>query len=435
WLIKEFPNQPIREGRTMEDPDFPRIAITYSLEENSRDSSAQQEEMQKIIEEYNQYYDTAWSLADIERYNGDINNRLARKRAEFKQFGKQIDLVIVVDRLLTGFDAPTIQTLFVDRNLEYAGLIQAFSRTNRTYPEKTKGLIVTFRKPATMEKNVEDATKLYSEAKEESGLIYPSYQESKKRFKQAYGKLKEVSSMESIDEHTPLEIRIEYVKAFQELNRAYESLVTYDDYNDDMVQSSTLNNQIQLLEEQIGVYETVKGSLMEEEPEKEGEDFSTIEFYSENTTKLYDIDSTYIDQLLGTYAANSSDAREEIEKALAKLNKTEGVKEVYRQILNAFDVGTLDSNEDIFVIKRRYFTQASDNLIHAFSNEWFVSEKELHASNLQYMPGEDPIPNMKAIINSKDYEGYKAKHPEAKPFKYPQEMKRAWRKMLDDELI
>lgn len=241
--------------------------------------------------------------------------------------------------------------------------------------------------------------------------------------------------MESIDEHTSLETRIEYVKAFQELNRAYESLVTYDDYNDDMVKSPTLNNQIQLLEEQIGVYETVKGSLMEEQSEKEGEDFSTIEFYSENTTKLYDIDSTYIDQLLGTYAANSSDAREEIEKALAKLNKTEGVKEVYRQILNAFDVGTLDSNEDIFVIKRRYFTQASDDLIHAFSNEWFVSEKELHASNLQYMPGEDPIPNMKAIINSKDYEGYKAKHPEAKPFKYPQEMKRAWRKMLDDELI
>ena len=71
----------------------------------------------------------------------------------------------------------------------------------------------------------------------------------------------------------------------------------------------------------------MKGSLIEEEPEKEGEDFSTIEFYSENTTKLYDIDSTYIDQLLGTYAANSSDARDEIEKALAKVElKTEGVQ-------------------------------------------------------------------------------------------------------------
>ena len=84
--------------------------------------------------------------------------------------------------------------------------------------------------------------------------------------------------MESIDEHTPLEIRIEYVKAFQELNRAYESLVTYDDYNDDMVQSSTLNNQIQLLEEQIGVYETVKGSLMEEEPEKREKIFQRSNF-------------------------------------------------------------------------------------------------------------------------------------------------------------
>ena len=94
----------------------------------------------RLFPEYNEYYHTAWTIAEIERYNGDINNRLARKRAEFKQFGKQIDLVIVVDRLLTGFDAPTIQTLFVDRNLEYAGLIQAFSRTNRTYPEKSKRL-------------------------------------------------------------------------------------------------------------------------------------------------------------------------------------------------------------------------------------------------------------------------------------------------------
>ena len=125
----------------MEDPDFPRIAITYSLEENAENSSAQQDELAKIMAEYNAYYGTSWTLQDIERYNGDINNRLARKKAEFKEFGRHVDLVIVVDRLLTGFDAPTIQTLFVDRNLEYANLIQAFSRTNRTYPDKTKGLV------------------------------------------------------------------------------------------------------------------------------------------------------------------------------------------------------------------------------------------------------------------------------------------------------
>ena len=206
WLTKEFAGHPIRTGRTIEDPDFPRIAITYSIQENEENAKQIQDEMQDIIKDYNDYYRTAWSIEDIERYNGDINNRLARKKAEFKEFGKQIDLVIVVDRLLTGFDAPTIQTLFVDRNLSYANLIQAFSRTNRTYPGKTKGLIVTFRKPSTMEQNVKDATKLYSEAQEESNLVYPTYVESKKRFKKAHKVLTTlVPNAADINEHSPLE--------------------------------------------------------------------------------------------------------------------------------------------------------------------------------------------------------------------------------------
>lgn len=441
WMEKEFPNHPVRAGRTMDDPDFPRTAITYSLEENAGDSSEQQKEMQEIIEEYNAYYNTAWNLAEIERYNGDINNRLARKRAEFKQFGRQVDLVIVVDRLLTGFDAPTVQTLFVDRNLEYAGLIQAFSRTNRTYPDKTKGMIVTFRKPATMEKNVADATKLYSEAKEETGLVYPTYMESKKRFKKAYRKIQEfVLVSDELDEHTPLETRVDYVKAFQELNNAYESLVTYDDYNDDMEQSSALQEQVHVLEEQVGVYETVKGSLIDIEPDPdqidpELPDFSEISFYTDSTIKLYDIDSAYIDQLLGIYAANSLDAREEIEKALQKLNKTESVKQVYRQILNAIDKEEIDAKEDIFVIKRHFFTQAQDQLIQDFSKEWFVSPGELRSSVVQYMIGMESIPNLKGIIESKDYEAYKNLHPEVKPFKYPQAMKRAWREVLDDQIL
>src|SRR5690625_3919914 len=144
--------------------------------------------MKAIMKDYNDYYNTAWSLESVDRYNGDINNRLARKKAEFKEFGKQVDLVIVVERLLTGFDAPTVLTLFVDRNLSYANLIQAFSRTNRTYPGKEKGLIVTFRKPHTMEYNVEEATKVYSNEEEASSLIYPTYEQSKKRFKKAYKK-------------------------------------------------------------------------------------------------------------------------------------------------------------------------------------------------------------------------------------------------------
>ena len=433
WMEKEFSKYPIRTGRTMDDPDFPRIAITYSLDENDANAKDQQDEMTAIIAEYNAYYNTAWSLSDIERYNGDINNRLARKKAEFKQFGKQVDLVIVVDRLLTGFDAPTVQTLFMDRTMEYAGLIQAFSRTNRTYPEKTKGLIVTFRKPFTMEKNVEEATKLYSEAKEEAGLIYPTYKESKEKFEAAYRKIREfVITSDAVDEHTNLEARIEYVKAYQALSNAYEALVTYDDYNDE---STELKDKVFVLEEQMGVYQTVKGSILVEEPDGPETDLSEIEFFSGNSAKLYDIDATYIDQLLGTYYANSPDVRDEIETAMMKLNKAEIVRKVYRDILDAIDSDDVDENADIFSIKRLYFTKAKNTIIHKFAEEWAVDSDPLYSSAVQYTPGAEVTPNIGNIIDGSNFEVYKQLNPDAKRFKYPQDIKRAWRIVLDEAVI
>ncbi|MGS2778331.1 type I restriction endonuclease subunit R [Robertmurraya sp. GLU-23] len=438
WITKEFAGNPIRKGRIIEDTDFPRIAITYSLQENEDNSKKIQDEMKGIIKDYNDYYRTAWSLEDIERYNGDINNRLARKKGEFKEFGKQIDLVIVVDRLLTGFDAPTIQTLFVDRNLSYANLIQAFSRTNRTYPGKTKGLIVTYRKPATMERNVKDATKLYSQEHEESQLVYPTYDESKKRFKKAHKTLKKiVSNQTDVNEHSPLETRIEFVKAFQELNNAYEALVTYDQYNNEMEKSEALQEQVKILEEYIGVYNTVKGSLVDDDGGDGGDrpDLSEIEFYGDNAIKIYDIDSTYIDRLLEIYSANNQNTRDEIEKALQKLKKSEIVKDVYRAILNAIDNKEIDLEEDILVVKRRFFKEAYNHTIEDFSNTWFVEEGELHSSAIQYVIGTEPIPNIGGIIDSKQFDKYKAVNPDAKPLKYGPEMKRQWRKTLDDIVV
>ncbi len=437
WLTNEFADHPIRKGRTIEDPDFPRIAITYSLEENEDNATDNQDEMKEIMKDYNDYYDTAWSLESVDRYNGDINNRIARKKAEFKEFGKQIDLVIVVERLLTGFDAPTVQTLFVDRNLSYANLIQAFSRTNRTFPEKKKGLIVTFRKPYTMEHNVQEATKLYSETLEESTLIYPTYDESKKRFKKAHKELQTIASnIEDINEHTPIETRVEFVKVFQELNNSYEALVTYNEYNDDMEYSNTLQYQVMKLEESVGVYNTVKGSLRDDEDAGEAEaDFSDIEFYGENAAKIYDIDATYIDKLLETYSANNKNIRDDIENALQKLEKAEIVKNVYRAILNAIDHEEVDVDEDIFIVKRAFFTEAKNNIIEEFANIWFVEKDALHLSQVQYVIGMDPIPNISDIINSRDFDTYKTINPDAKALKYGPEMKREWRKVLDEAIV
>lgn len=96
-------------------PDFPKFAITYSVTENEEGSHVNQQKMQRSLDEYNRMFGTKYELSQIQSYNGNLNKRLARKDAKFKSRNEQLDLVIVVDRLLTGFDAPCLSTIFIDR--------------------------------------------------------------------------------------------------------------------------------------------------------------------------------------------------------------------------------------------------------------------------------------------------------------------------------
>lgn len=436
WMEKYYKNEGLREGRTIDDPDFPRIAITYSLQENEENSKIIQEEMKSIIEDYNKRYGTAWSVSDIDRYNGDVNNRLARKKGEFRQPGNQVDLVIVVDRLLTGFDAPTIQTLFVDRNLTYANLIQAFSRTNRTYPDKLKGMIVTFRKPATMEQNVKEATLLYSNEQEDSGLIYPSYDEIRKRFRKATKKFKEIiSNPIEFSENAPIENNIEFVKVYQELSRSLEALSTYDEYNDVIKTSIGLQEDVKLLEKHEGLYNTIKGFLKDRPDPDSENNYSEIEFFSDHIATLYDIDASYINKLLGVYTANNTTIRDDIEKALTKMNKPEIVKEVYRHILNDIDDNLIQPNDDILSVKRTYFTKRRNNEIEIFASKWFVSADQLHTSAVQYIIGMTPIPNFRGIQQSSNYEECEKNNPEISKLKYIASLKNNWHELLDSVIV
>ena len=126
-------------------PDFPKFAITYSVTENEEGSHVNQQKMQKSLDDYNRMFGTKYDLSQIQSYNANLNKRLARKDAKFKSRNEQLDLVIVVDRLLTGFDAPCLSTIFIDRQpMGPHDLIQAFSRTNRIFDKnKAYGQIVT----------------------------------------------------------------------------------------------------------------------------------------------------------------------------------------------------------------------------------------------------------------------------------------------------
>ena len=97
--------------------------------------------MQKSLDDYNRMFGTKYDLSQIQSYNANLNKRFARKDAKFKSRNEQLDLVIVVDRLLTGFDAPCLSTIFIDRQpMGPHDLIQGhFSRTNRIF-DKNKSV-------------------------------------------------------------------------------------------------------------------------------------------------------------------------------------------------------------------------------------------------------------------------------------------------------
>ena len=120
----------------------------------------------ELIDDYNTLYNQDFKIATFDKMKKDIAARLAHKKPYEKielNSNKQIDILIVVNQMLTGFDSKWINTLYLDKMIEYENIIQAFSRTNRLFgPDKPFGIIRYYRRPHTMEENISKAIKLYS---------------------------------------------------------------------------------------------------------------------------------------------------------------------------------------------------------------------------------------------------------------------------------
>ena len=134
------------------------------------------------------------------------------------------------------------------------------------------------------------------------------------------------------------------------------------------------------------------------------------------------------------YEPNSQDTRVKIENALTKLNKSELVRKIYKQILDDIDTQVIKKDSNFLQLKREYFTDKYDSVVEAFSKTWCVSIDELVVSVNQSTVGED-IYNKKRIIDSTDYPTYVQQHPDADPFSYPQHMIEAWGKCLFEDII
>lgn len=147
-------------------PDLKVTALFDPNIDNNGNITVKEDGLVEIIQDYNNRYEQDFSMGTHGKFKKDIAARLAHKEP-YKRIhlttDKQLDLLIVVNQMLTGYDSKFINTLYLDKLLEYENIIQAFSRTNRLLgPEKPFGTIRYYRKPHTMERNINTAIKLYS---------------------------------------------------------------------------------------------------------------------------------------------------------------------------------------------------------------------------------------------------------------------------------
>ncbi len=191
--------------------------VLYGLHAHSR------EKLDEFIGHYNRMYETKFSTKDSESFYNYYND-VSKKVKE-----RKIDILLVVNMFLTGFDSPTLNTLYVDKNLKYHGLIQAYSRTNRILNEqKSQGNIVVFR---NLKEATDDAIALFSNKDAKDIIIMAPYDEYAKKFSQAFIALLNIAPTVNSVNSLPSETEeLEFIKAFRELMRLKNVLATFADF-------------------------------------------------------------------------------------------------------------------------------------------------------------------------------------------------------------
>lgn len=213
------------------DPSFKATALFDPNIDNRDGVIFKEDGLKEIIYDYNHKYNQEFTIPTFSKMKKDMSARLAHKRPYTRiesNPNQQIDLLIVVDQMLTGFDSKWINTLYMDKMLEYENIIQAFSRTNRLFgPDKPFGTIRYYRKPHTMERNIADAIKLYSGDKP-FGLFVDKIIENLRKMNQLFEDISNLFKNAGIEnfEKLPSEKDVcgKFVKIFNEFNNYLEAV-------------------------------------------------------------------------------------------------------------------------------------------------------------------------------------------------------------------
>ena len=183
------------------------------------------DELQNIMDDYNAMFDTAFTTDNFNAYYDDINLRMKKKTPAMEP----LELLLGVGMFLTGFDAKKLNTLYVDKNLEWHGLIQAFSRTNRVLNEKKRfGKIVCFR---DLKEKVDAAVKLFSNNNPNEFIIRETYDTVKRELNELAIRFKEIyPDVQSVDLLKSEYDKRDFVLAFREIIKKHAEIQIYEDF-------------------------------------------------------------------------------------------------------------------------------------------------------------------------------------------------------------
>ena len=396
-------------------PDFPKVAITYTVGENEDGATANQKEMAEALADYNAMFGTNWDLSTLDAYNTELNERLARKKSKYFNRSEQLDLVIVVDRLLTGFDAPCMSTIFLDRPpMKPQHLIQAFSRTNRLFDKsKRYGQVVTMQTPSLYAKLIDDALVLYCNGGT-NDVAAPTWSETKQKFSKALTELRKIAATpEAATELAGKAELAKFAKAFQAVDRYFSELQVYDEFKEEDLKTIFKIDREEF-ERLTGVYKNVIEQL-KNDPEP-GPDPVGIDIeYELESVKTVEIDYRYLVSLIQSHMPTDSDVPGTITDAEDQRISTyieqyckdnPQIGQILRQIWLEVKFNPESyRNKDAFSVVQERVREVLDRAVAEFAAKWSVNAEELKAFAINTPSSEvDP-----AKINTAmgDFKAYK----------------------------
>lgn len=333
-----------------------------TINQHSRDK------LDEYIGHYNKFYNTKFSTQTSQLYYNYYND-IAKKVKE-----RQIDILLVVNMFLTGFDSKTLNTLYADKNLKYHGLIQAYSRTNRILNEqKSQGNILCFR---NLKKFTDDAITLFSNKDAKDIILIEPYEDYVKKFNKAFSQLLAIApTVKSVDSLPSETEELEFIKSFRELMRLKNVLTSFADF-----QFTDLAMNEQSFEDYKSKYLDLHDKAKSNHDKEKVSILEDVDFELELIHRD-EVNVAYILRLLAGLKASGGSDQEKKKKAIIDLLSGEANLRSKKELIENFINSSLikiESSDDIQSEFEKYWDEEKQKAFEVMCEEEGLIPEKLH---------------------------------------------------------